>query len=160
VHPISVVEVEYSLASRVIEKELLNTCRELGVGIVAYGVLSRGLLSGGLTGAYAMSDFRAHAPRFTGENFVQNRKRVALLEEMAKAKECTPSQLAIAWVLHRGDDILPLIGTTKRNRLYENLAAAEVRLNDEEMKRISDAFPEGSFAGARYAEPQMAVVVN
>jgi aryl-alcohol dehydrogenase-like predicted oxidoreductase len=160
VHPISVVEVEYSLASRVIEKELLTTCRELGIGIVAYGVLSRGLLSGTLTGSYAMSDFRAHAPRFTGENFEKNKNKVALLEEIAREKGCTTSQLAIAWVLHRGNDLLPLIGTTKRNRLYENLGAAEVKLSNEEIKRISDGFPEGAFAGQRYAEQQMAVVVN
>jgi aryl-alcohol dehydrogenase-like predicted oxidoreductase len=160
VHPISVVEVEYSLASRVIEKELLNTCRELGVGVVAYGVLSRGLLSGGLTGKYEMTDFRAHAPRFTGENFETNKKRVALLEQMANEKGCTPSQLAIAWVLHRGNDILPLIGTTNRNRLFENLGATEVKLSQEDVARIGDAFPEGSFAGQRYAEQQMAMVVN
>jgi aryl-alcohol dehydrogenase-like predicted oxidoreductase len=160
VHPISVVEVEYSLASRVIEKELLNTCRELGVGVVAYGVLSRGLLSGGLTGKYEMTDFRAHAPRFTGENFEANKKRVALLEQMANDKGCTPSQLAIAWVLHRGNDILPLIGTTNRNRLFENLGATEVKLSQEDVARIGDAFPEGSFAGQRYAEQQMAMVVN
>jgi aryl-alcohol dehydrogenase-like predicted oxidoreductase len=160
VHPISVVEVEYSLASRVIEKELLNTCRELGVGVVAYGVLSRGLLSGGLTGKYEMTDFRAHAPRFTGENFEANKKRVALLEQMAKEKGCTPSQLAIAWVLHRGNDILPLIGTTNRNRLFENLGATEVKLSQEDVARIGDAFPEGSFAGQRYAEQQMGMVVN
>jgi aryl-alcohol dehydrogenase-like predicted oxidoreductase len=160
VHPISVVEVEYSLASRVIEKELLNTCRELGVGVVAYGVLSRGLLSGGLTGKYEMTDFRAHAPRFTGENFEANKKRVALLDQMANDKGCTPSQLAIAWVLHRGNDILPLIGTTNRNRLFENLGATEVKLSQEDVARIGDAFPEGSFAGQRYAEQQMAMVVN
>lgn len=160
VHPVSVVEVEYSLASRVIEKELLETCRELGVGVVAYGVLSRGLLSGSLTGKYPMTDFRAHAPRFTGRNFETNKKQVALLEEMAKEKGCTPSQLAIAWVLHRGDDILPLIGTTNRNRLHENMAAIEVKLSKEDMQRISDAFPEGSFAGQRYADQQMGLVVK
>jgi aryl-alcohol dehydrogenase-like predicted oxidoreductase len=93
--------------------------RKLVVGVVAYGVLSRGLLSGGLTGKYDATDFRAHAPRSTGENFETNKKRVALLEEMAKEKGCTPAQLAIAWVLHRGDDILPLIGTTNRNRLFD-----------------------------------------
>lgn len=160
VHPVTAVEVEYSLASRVIEKELLKTCRELGIGVVAYGVLSRGLLSGALTGKYDVTDFRAHAPRFTGENFEANKKRVAVLEEMANEKGCTPSQLAIAWALHRGNDIMPLVGTTKRNRLYENLAAAEIKLSLEDVKRISDAFPDGSFAGQRYAEQQMTVVVN
>lgn len=160
VHPVTAVEVEYSLASRVIEKELLKTCRDLGIGIVAYGVLSRGLLSGGLTGKYDVTDFRAHAPRFTGENFDANKKRVAVLEEMANEKGCTAAQLAIAWALHRGDDILPLIGTTKRNRLYENLGATEVKLSSDDVTRISHAFPEGSFSGPRYAEQQMASVVN
>jgi aryl-alcohol dehydrogenase-like predicted oxidoreductase len=160
IHPVTAVEVEYSIASRVIEKELLKTCRELGIGVVAYGVLSRGLLSGGLTGKYAMTDFRAHAPRFTGENFEVNKKRVALLEEMAKEKGCTSSQLAIAWVLNQGDDILPLIGTTKRNRLYENLSATEIELSGEDLRRIDEAFPDESFAGSRYAEQQMAVVVK
>lgn len=160
VHPVTAVEVEYSLASRVIERELLVTCRELGIGIVAYGVLSRGLLSGGLTGRYPISDFRAHAPRFTGENFETNKKHVLMLERIAEEKNCTTSQLAIAWVMHRGDDILPLIGTTKRNRLYENLSAADVRLTKEDIQRIDAAFPEGAFAGQRYAEQQMGVVVN
>jgi aryl-alcohol dehydrogenase-like predicted oxidoreductase len=160
VHPISVVEVEYSLASRVIEKELLNTTRELGVGVVAYGVLSRGLLSGSLTGNYPLTDFRAHAPRFTGENFEKNKKRIEVLEEIAREKGCTTSQLAIAWILHRGNDILPLIGTTKKDRLRENLAAAEIKLTKAEVERISDEFPEGKFAGQRYAEPQMTMVVN
>ena len=106
------------------------------------------------------TDFRAHAPRFTLENFEANKKQVALLEEIAREKGCSTSQLAIAWVLHRDDDILPLIATTKRNRLYENLAALEVQLSDEDMKRMSGAFPEGSFVAKRYAEQQMALVVK
>jgi len=160
VHPVTAVEVEYSLASRVIEKELLVTCRELGIGIVAYGVLSRGLLSGALTGNYAKTDFRAHLPRFTGENFEANKKSISTLEQLAREKNCTPSQLAIAWVLNQGNDILPLIGTTKRNRLNENLIAADIKLSTEDLKKISDSFPDGTFAGQRYAEHQMAVVVN
>jgi aryl-alcohol dehydrogenase-like predicted oxidoreductase len=96
------VEVEYSLASRVIEKELLPLCRELGIGIVAYGVLSRGLLTGELTGQFAPSDFRAHAPRFTGKNFEENKKRVEELQKFAASKGCTTSQLALAWALHQG----------------------------------------------------------
>jgi aryl-alcohol dehydrogenase-like predicted oxidoreductase len=160
VHSVTAVEVEYSLATRVIENELIATCRELGIGIVAYGVLSRGLLSGTLTGNYAATDFRSHLPRFTGRNFETNKRSIAVLEELANEKGCTPSQLAIAWVLHRGDDILPLIGTTKRSRLRENLVAAEIDLSDEDMLRISNAFPEGTFAGQRYSEPQMASVVN
>jgi aryl-alcohol dehydrogenase-like predicted oxidoreductase len=160
VHPITAVEVEYSLASRVIEKELLQVCRELGIGVVAYGVLSRGLLSGQLTGQFPISDFRAHAPRFTGENFETNKKKVALLQEIATNKGCSASQLAIAWVMHKGNDILPLIGTTKQDRLKENLEAAEINLTANEIKTLDDLFPEGTFAGTRYAAPQMGMVVN
>lgn len=160
VHPVTAVEVEYSLASRIIEKELLKLCRELGIGIVAYGVLSRGLLSGELTGTFAPTDFRAHAPRFTGENFEKNKKRVALLQQMARDKGCTASQLALAWVLHQGKDILPLFGTTRKSRLKENIEATEIELSNEELKSLDQHFPEGAFAGTRYATPQMGMVVN
>jgi aryl-alcohol dehydrogenase-like predicted oxidoreductase len=160
VHPITAVEVEYSLASRVIEKELLKVCRELGIGVVAYGVLSRGLLSGELTGQYPVTDFRAHAPRFTGENFETNKAKVALLREMAGKKACSASQLALAWVLHQGNDILPLFGTTKLSRLKENIHASEIKLSQEDLKELDSAFPEGAFAGSRYAAPQMGLVVN
>jgi len=160
VHPVTAVEVEYSLASRVIEKKLLKVCRELGIGVVAYGVLSRGLLSGELTGQFAPTDFRAHAPRFTGENFEANKKRVELLLEMAKAKNCTASQLALAWVLHQGNDILPLFGTTKINRLKENVAATTIQFTPAELEYLNTNFPEGAFAGTRYAAPQMGMVVN
>ncbi len=160
VHPITAVEVEYSLASRVIEKELLQTCRELGIGIVAYGVLSRGLLSGELNGQFAPTDFRAHAPRFTGENFEKNKTKVELLQDMAKQKGCTPSQLALAWVLQQGNDILPLFGTTKKERLKENMEAAEIIFTTGELDFLDTHFPEGAFAGSRYAAPQMGMVVN
>jgi aryl-alcohol dehydrogenase-like predicted oxidoreductase len=160
VHPVTAVEVEYSLASRIIEKELLQVCRELGIGIVAYGVLSRGLLSGELTGQFAPSDFRAHAPRFTGENFEANKQKVAQLQEMAKNKACTASQLALAWVLHQGNDILPLFGTTKQSRLKENIEAADITLTAEELNWLNTNFPEGAFAGTRYATPQMGMVVH
>jgi aryl-alcohol dehydrogenase-like predicted oxidoreductase len=160
VHPVTAVEVEYSLASRVIEKELLSVCRESGIGIVAYGVLSRGLLSGKLTGQYAVTDFRAHAPRFTGENFEANKKKVALIQKLADEKDCTPSQLALAWVLHQGDDILSLFGTTKINRLSENIEALKIKLTKEDLDYLDKTFPEGSFAGTRYAGPQMGMVVN
>ncbi len=160
VHPIVAVEVEYSLASRVIEKELLQVCRELGIGIVAYGVLSRGLLSGELTGEFPVTDFRAHAPRFTGENFKTNKAKVALLQDMAEKKGCTATQLALSWVLHQGNDILPLFGTTKQNRLKENIDATEIKLSAVELKTLNETFPEGAFAGTRYAVPQMGMVVN
>ena len=160
VHPVTAVEVEYSLASRVIEKELLTVCRELGIGIVAYGVLSRGLLTGELTGQFAPGDFRGHAPRFTGENFEANKNRVAILQEMANRKGCTASQLALAWVLHQGNDILPLFGTTKVSRLKENMEATNIKLTPEELDFLDKNFPEGAFAGTRYAAPQMGMVVN
>jgi aryl-alcohol dehydrogenase-like predicted oxidoreductase len=160
VHPVTAVEVEYSLASRVIEKKLLTAARELGVGVVAYGVLSRGLLTGTLTGKFEASDFRAHAPRFTGKNFEENQKRINSLQKFAKEKNCTPAQLAIAWVLHRGNDILPLIGTTNRNRLAENLKALDVKLSPDEVEQISSSFPEGAFQGERYPQQQMQLVVN
>lgn len=160
VHPVTAVEVEYSLASRVIEKELLSVCRELGIGIVAYGVLSRGLLSGELTGQFAPGDFRAHAPRFTGENFESNKSKIAILQELAEKKGCTASQLAIAWVLHQGNDIIPLIGTSKKKRLTENLAALNIKLTEEELRIMNQHFPEGFFSGSRYAEQQMGMVVK
>ncbi|MFI5134539.1 MAG: aldo/keto reductase [Chitinophagales bacterium] len=160
VHPVTAVQVEYSLATRVIEKELLATCRELGVGIVAYGVLSRGLLSGILSGSYENNDIRSHLPRFSGENFEANQKRISLLKKIADEKNCTTAQLAIAWVLHQGNDIMPIIGTSKRNRLKENLAATEIHLSPEELQHISDVFPEGAIAGTRYDANQMRIVVN
>jgi aryl-alcohol dehydrogenase-like predicted oxidoreductase len=160
VHPVTAVQVEYSLASRIIEKELLAVCRELGIGIVAYGVLSRGLLSGQLTGQFAQTDFRAHAPRFTGENFAKNKSKVDILKQLADKKGCTASQLAIAWVLHKGSNILPLTGTTNKQRLAENLDAVSVKLSPEELKKLDSEFPEGSFSGTRYAEQQMGTVVN
>jgi aryl-alcohol dehydrogenase-like predicted oxidoreductase len=160
VHPVTAVQVEYSLASRVIEKELIQVCRELGIGVVAYGVLSRGLLTGTLTGQFPVTDFRAHAPRFTGQNFEANKSKIALLEEMAGKKGCTASQLALAWVSHQGNDILPLFGTKKVDRLKENIEALNISLTKDELEVMNTAFPEGAFAGTRYAAPQMGMVVN
>jgi aryl-alcohol dehydrogenase-like predicted oxidoreductase len=140
--------------------ELLPVCRELGIGIVAYGVLSRGLLSGELTGQFAPGDFRAHAPRFIGENFESNKSKIAILQELAENKGCTASQLAIAWVLHQGNDIIPLIGTSKKKRLTENLAALNIKLNEDELRIMNQYFPEGFFSGSRYAEQQMGMVVK
>lgn len=160
IHPVTAVEVEYSLATRVIEKELLSTARELGIGVVAYGVLSRGLLTGNLPDQFPPSDFRAHAPRFSGENYSSNKSKVEILKEMAERKNCSPALLAIAWILHRGNDILPLIGTTKPSRLKENLEAQNIKFSESEMNQLNEAFPEGSFAGERYAAQQMGLVVN
>jgi len=160
VHPVTAVEVEYSLATRVIEKELLSTCRELGIGVIAYGVLSRGLLTGTLTGKFDPADFRSHAPRFTGENFEANKKKVAVLQQMAQQKNCTASQLCIAWVMQQGDDILPLIGTANRARLSENIQSIDIQLSENELKLLNETFPENAMAGTRYAEQQMGMVVN
>lgn len=160
VHPVSALEIEYSLATRVVEGELLNTARELGVAVVAYGVLSRGLLSGKLSGAFSPADFRAHTPRFSGENLKANNERLAVLNDIARSKSATPAQIAIAWVLHRGEDVIPLIGTTRRERLKENLAALDIGLTQQEIQALDVAYPEGSFSGTRYAAPQMGLVVK
>lgn len=160
IHPVSALEIEYSLATRVVEGELLNTARELGVAVVAYGVLSRGLLSGKLSGAFSPADFRAHTPRFSGENLKANNERLAVLNDIARSKSATPAQIAIAWVLHRGDDVIPLIGTTRRERLNENLAALDIALSPQEVQALDAAYPEGSFSGTRYAAPQMGLVVK
>lgn len=160
VHPVTAIEVEYSLATRVIEKDLLRTARELGVGVTAYGVLSRGLLSGALEGNFPPSDFRAHVPRFQGENFASNQQRVQVLQQLAAEKGCTAAQLAIAWVLHQGNDILPLIGTTRRSRLAENLASQTIRLSASDLAQLDAAFPEGIIEGTRYDTQHMALVVQ
>lgn len=160
IHPITMIQVEYSLATRVLEKELLKTARELGVGITGYGVLSRGLLTDSLNSDFSQSDFRAHAPRFTGENFKKNLEKVNLLRKFAQEKGCTTSQLAIAWACNKGDDIIPLIGASKVKTLKENLGAPEVILTKEEMDKLDNDFPEGSFSGERYDEHQMKIVVN
>jgi aryl-alcohol dehydrogenase-like predicted oxidoreductase len=158
VHPISDLQIEYSLMSRGIEEEILPTCRGLGIGITAYGVLSRGLLSGhwsrerGLSGG----DFRAHAPRFQGENLERNLALVERLREAADARGATPAQAAIAWALSRGDDIVPLVGARTRERLAEALGALELELGEDDLARLEDAVPAGAAAGSRYPEPLMA----
>ncbi len=160
IHPVTAIEVEYSLATRIIERELLSTARELGVAVVAYGVQSRGLLSGGLPARFEAADFRAHLPRFIGENFAANRRRVAVLEKLARERACTPGQVALSWVLHQGEDIFPLIGTTKRTRLDENLRALQLSLSPTELHRLEESFADGSIIGDRYPEPQMGFVVT
>ncbi|MEZ0374694.1 MAG: aldo/keto reductase [Candidatus Sericytochromatia bacterium] len=160
VHPVTAVEVEYALSTRVIEKELLATARELGVAVVAYGALSRGLLSGSFDPELKPGDFRAHTPRFQGDNLQHNLGQVEKLTQLAAAKGCSTAQLAIAWVLHRGEDIVPLIGTSKRSRLQENLGALDLSLSPAEIDALDQAFPEGAFAGERYAPQQMGLVVK
>lgn len=152
VHPVCAVEVEYSLASRVVENEVLPTIRELGIGLVAYGALSRGLLSGTVTGAFPPGDFRNYLPRFSGENLKKNNILVEHFREFAEKKGATASQIAIAWVSHRGPDILTLIGTSNRKRLAENLKAAEIRLTGADMEVLERIFQENEVAGGRYPE--------
>ncbi|MGW8376216.1 aldo/keto reductase [Streptomyces sp. ODS28] len=156
--PISDLQIEYSLLSRGIEEEILPTCRELGVGITAYGVLSRGLISGhwGRDRQLAPGDFRGFSPRFSGENLAHNLDLVDALRAVAEAKGVTVAQVAIAWVLSRGEDIVPLIGARTRDRLTEALSAAEVRLDDGELAAVERAVPAGAAAGERYPAEQMA----
>jgi aryl-alcohol dehydrogenase-like predicted oxidoreductase len=154
VHPIADLQIEYSLVSRGVEDDILPALRELGVGMTAYGVLSRGLLSERAAQA-ATEGFRAHLPRFTGENLVHNLTLVEALSEIADDKGITVPQLAIAWALSRGDDIVPLIGARRRDRLTEALGAFDVRLSAEDVERIETAVPPGAVAGDRYMAAQM-----
>jgi len=158
VHPIADLQIEYSLLSRGIEAEILPTCRELGVGVTAYGVLSRGLLSGhwSTERAATAGPFRQTAPRFTGENLDRNLALVEALRSVAEAKGATVAQLAIDWVLSRGEDIVPLVGARRRDQLAEALGAFELRLTPEDLGAIERAVPPGAAAGDRYHEPQMA----
>ena len=153
IHPVSDLQIEYSLISRSPEAEILPTLHELGIGLTAYGVLSRGLLSGSKpTGP---TDFRTHLPRFTGENLTKNERLVETLRTLARAKGVTASQLAIAWVLSRGKDIVPVIGARKRGQLDEALGAVEVKLSAEETSRIENIIRPEVVAGTRYDVQQM-----
>ncbi|MHB1883220.1 MAG: aldo/keto reductase [Acidithiobacillus sp.] len=157
VHPISALQTEYSLWSREPEEEILPTVRELGIGYVAYSPLGRGFLTGQIRRIedLAEDDYRRNAPRFQGENFQKNLDLVAEIEKMAREKGCTPAQLALAWLLAQGEDIVPIPGTTKRARLEENLGAMDVRITAEDRARINSILPPGAAAGTRYAAPQM-----
>jgi aryl-alcohol dehydrogenase-like predicted oxidoreductase len=157
VHPIADLQIEYSLLSRGIEKAILPTLRELGIGVTAYGVLSRGLISGHWSKerAIASSDFRNRSPRFQGDNLDHNLKLADRLGSLAEKKGVTPAQLAIAWVLARGDDIVPLIGARTRQRLAESLDALEVSLSADDLADIEAAFPPDAAAGARYPAQQL-----
>jgi pyridoxine 4-dehydrogenase len=153
VHPIAALQIEYAIVSRGIEADILPAVRELGVGITAYGVLSRGLLSGSRPGG--ASDFRAHLPRFSGENFEKNQKVVNALREIASGKNATPAQIAIAWVLSRGADIIPLVGARRRPQLTDALRALELKLTDQELNELETAIPADAVAGSRYDAHQM-----
>jgi aryl-alcohol dehydrogenase-like predicted oxidoreductase len=156
--PISDLQIEYSLISRGIEDEILPTTRELGIGITAYGVLSRGLISGHFTRdrQLAANDFRAISPRFQGENLRHNLGLVEALRKIAEQKGVSVAQIAIAWVLARGEDIVPLVGARSRDRLTEALGALDVTLDAADLAAIEDAVPPGAAAGDRYPSAQMA----
>jgi aryl-alcohol dehydrogenase-like predicted oxidoreductase len=154
VHPIVDLQIEYSLMSRGIEAEILPTTRELGIGITAYGVLSRGLLSGSKpTGA---SDFRAHGPRFQGDNLARNEALAAALQAVATSRGMTASQAAIAWVAAQGTDIVPLVGARTRHQLAESLKALDFALTSEDLATLEAAVPKEAVAGGRYPDAQLA----
>jgi aryl-alcohol dehydrogenase-like predicted oxidoreductase len=153
VHPICDLQIEYSLISRGIEREILPALRELGIAVTAYGVLSRGLLSGWTPGA--PNDFRAHMPRFSGANYDQNRQLAAALAFLAAKKGVRPAQLAIAWVLSKGAGIVPVMGARTRVQLKESIGALEVRLSAEEIMRLENTFDAANVAGTRYDAAQM-----
>ena len=158
VHPISALQSEYSLWTRDPEDGPLQTCRELGIGFVAYSPLGRGFLTGQIRSPedVAEGDFRRHNPRFQGENFQRNLDLVAQVEEIAEEKGRSPGQVALAWLLTRGDDVVPIPGTKRRRYLEENAEAVDVELTDEELERLERAFPKGAAAGERY--PDMSTI--
>jgi aryl-alcohol dehydrogenase-like predicted oxidoreductase len=158
VHPISALQTEYSLWSRDPEAEILPTLRELQIGYVAYSPLGRGFLSGRFRSIDDLeeNDFRRYSPRLQGENFQRNLELVDRVQEIAREKGVTPGQLALAWVLHQGQDIVPIPGTKRRSYLEENVAAADVQLSEDDLARIDDAAPVGAAAGDRY--PDMSTV--
>jgi aryl-alcohol dehydrogenase-like predicted oxidoreductase len=160
IHPVADLQIEYSLLSRGIEAEILPTCRKLGVGVTAYGVLSRGLLGGAWSSGRPASagDMRAYMPRFRRENLERNLTLVDALRTIAEAKGVTVAQIAIAWVLARGEDIVPLVGTTRRDRLAEAVGALELELSEDDLAAIERAVPPGAAAGGRYDERQMAML--
>lgn len=155
VHPVVDLQIEYSLLSRGIETEILPTLRELGIGLTAYGVLSRGLISAGAAHGESATGFRASLPRFQGENLARNLALVEALGAIAKSKGISVSQLAIAWVASRGSDIVPLIGARRRDRLAEAVAALDVSLSAEDLAAIEAVVPPDAAAGSRYAAEQM-----
>jgi aryl-alcohol dehydrogenase-like predicted oxidoreductase len=160
VHSIAALQTEYSLWTRDPETEILATCRELGIGFVAYSPLGRGFLTGQFQRFedLAPDDYRRQSPRFQGENFQKNLDLVRKVKDLAQEKHCTPSQLALAWVLAQGNDIVPIPGTKRRKYLEENAAAVEVQLTKEDLARIDEVFPPDSASGSRYPEHMMALI--
>ena len=160
VHPITALQTEYSLWSREPEDEILATCRELGIGFVAYSPLGRGFLTGQIKRFedFPPDDYRRNSPRFQGENFQKNLSLVQRIEEIANNKGCKPSQLALAWVLAQGEDIVPIPGTKRRQYLEENAAASDIVLTPEDLQQINEISPQGVAAGGRYSEEMMNLV--
>jgi aryl-alcohol dehydrogenase-like predicted oxidoreductase len=157
VHPITALQSEYSLWTRDPESEILPTCRELGIGFVPYSPLGRGFLTGKIQKPEDLpeDDYRRSTPRFQGENFQRNLDIVKRVEEIAREKHCTPAQLALAWVLARGNDIVPIPGTKRRKYLQENIGALDVDLTSKDLERIDEVAPKDAFAGSRYPEAMM-----
>ncbi|AJY76663.1 aldo/keto reductase [Paenibacillus beijingensis] len=160
VHPITALQTEYSLWSRDVEDEILPVCRELGIGFVPYSPLGRGFLTGQFRTIddLAEDDFRRFSPRFQGDNFQKNLDLVIRIEEIAAEKDCTPSQLALAWLLAQGDDIVSIPGTKRRIYLEENVGALGISLSEADLARIEEAAPQGAAAGSRYHEAGMKAV--
>lgn len=155
-HPITALQSEYSLWTRDPEGEILDTCRELHIGLVAYSPLGRGILTGQVKSAeFGPKDFRRISPRFQGENFQRNLALVRRVEEIAAEKHSTPAQLALAWVLAQGEDIVPIPGTKRRTYLDQNLGALDLKLSQSDLERLDQAFPRGVAVGARYPEEYM-----
>jgi aryl-alcohol dehydrogenase-like predicted oxidoreductase len=160
VHKITALQTEYSLWTRDPEKEVLPTCRELGIGFVAYSPLGRGFLTGQFKrfDDLPADDYRRFSPRFQGDNFQKNLDLVKRVEQIAAEKGCTPSQLALAWVLAQGQDIVPIPGTKRRKYLEDNVGAVNVQLTPDDVRRIEEVFPSGAAAGDRYPEHMMQLV--
>jgi aryl-alcohol dehydrogenase-like predicted oxidoreductase len=154
VHPLTALQSEWSLWTRDPEAEAIRTVRELGIGFVAYSPLGRGFLAGRFASPEELTedDFRRHHPRMQGENFEHNRELAEQVRELAEEKGCTPAQLALAWVLSRGDDVVPIPGTKRRTYVEQNADASEISLSAEELRRLDEAFPPGAAAGDRYAD--------
>jgi aryl-alcohol dehydrogenase-like predicted oxidoreductase len=160
VHPIAALQTEYSLWSREPEDEILAAVRELGIAFVAYSPLGRGFLTGQIKRYedFAADDYRRQSPRFQGENFAHNLALVRQVETIARQKHCTPAQLALAWVLAQGNDVIPIPGTKRRSYLEQNAAAVDIRLTPEDLRQIDEAAPRGAASGARYPEQMMSFV--
>ena len=159
-HPITAIQSEYSRWSRDPEIDVLATCRKLGIGFVAYSPLGRGFLTGEINTPedFAADDYRRNSPRFQGENFAKNRLLVDKVAQLAQRKACTPGQLALAWVLAQGNDIVPIPGTKRRSYLEQNVQATQVKLSAADLAEIDAVFPLGAATGLRYPEASMHTV--